>query len=651
MSELLIYVFLRALAAAVRFLPLSFWLALGRSFGRCYYYAAAKNNRKARLNLKIAFRGLVPFACRRILVGMYERRAQNFIETLYLPHVNESYVKKYIAVVGADLVETALTQGRPVILLGCHAGSWELSNVASAMLFAPSAPDVKTQRRYAILAQPQRRYRMLDAYLNRLREEKGCRVISVDSLKELIRHLSAPNMLGAVADHGGSDGIPVSFFGKLAMTPTGSVKLAQKFNAQIILAFMRRVNGPYHEMRFKAHALQEGGAAEENLKNNLEAINRVFEEWIASYPQEYLWSYKRWKYSPQKNILILSDAKAGHLRQSQALAAMIVECGIIARVDTVDVRYKSGAWRHIVAAAALFGGARVARLLLSRAVPGEVYEGITAGGYDMVISTGSSLAAVNLAAAFEHGAKAVAVMKPGFIPASRFDLVVMPQHDRPRPRKNVLTIVGSLSPFTKESMEADFRRLQAVVGGLSGLPKEKNPKIGLLIGGDSKNYALPSDMAAFLCGQIGRVLDEQDAYLLATTSRRTPLESAAVVEKHFSKEPRCKLLIIASRGNPEGAVGAMLYLSDIVVVSGESISMVSEAVSSGRYVVVFEPHAKMVDNKARRFLLALAKEGRIYLVKLNEIYDKLSWIISARPPLAAYGGAAAIRERLKDLLR
>lgn len=650
MSELLIYVFLRVFSAGMRFLPLSFWLALGRCLGRCYYYGAAKHNRKARLNLKVAFRGLAPSACRRILVGMYERLAQNFIETLYLPYVDESHVKKYITVVGADLVETALRQGRPVILLGCHAGSWELSNVASAMLFASGAQDVKTQRRYAILAQPQRRHRRLDAYLNRLREKMGCRVIRVDSLKTLIQHLSASNILGAVADHGGSDGIPVSFFGKLAMTPTGSVKLAQKFNAQIILAFMRRVNGPYHEMRFKIHALQEGGIAEENLKTNLEAINRVFEEWIASYPEEYLWFYKRWKYSPQKNILILSDAKAGHLRQSQALAAMIGGCGIVAKADTVDVRYRSGAWRHIVAAATFFGGARVARFLLSRAVPGEVYEGILSGGYDMVISTGSSLAPVNLAAAFEHGAKSIAVMKPGFIPVSRFDLVVMPQHDRPRPRKNVLTIIGSLSAFTKESMEEDFRRLSAGYGGLSCLPEEKNPKIGLLIGGDSKNYALPSDMAVFLCGQIERVLDERDAYLLVTTSRRTPPESAAVLEEYFLNDPRCKLLVIASRENPEGAVGAILYLSDIVVASGESISMVSEAVSAGRHVVVFEPHAKTADNKARRFLLALAKEGRIYLVKLNEIYDKLSWIIATRPSPAAYGGVAAIQERIQGLI-
>ena len=59
------------------------------------------------------------------------------------------------------------------------------------------------------------------------------------------------------------------------------------------------------------------------------------------------------------------------------------------------------------------------------------------------------------------------------------------------------------------------------------------------------------------------------------------------VKKRLKEEEKCGLLVLANERNIPDAVGGILALSDIVVVSGESASMVSEAVSSGKPVVVF----------------------------------------------------------------
>ena len=103
-------------------------------------------------------------------------------------------------------------------------------------------------------------------------------------------------VIGTIADHGGKDGIPVEFFGKLAMTPVGSMRLAKKMNAVVILAFMRRVRGARHEMILKSYDLVSGPDAREDIGANFSNINKVFEDWIRLYPEEYLWFYKRWKY-------------------------------------------------------------------------------------------------------------------------------------------------------------------------------------------------------------------------------------------------------------------------------------------------------------------------------------------------------------------
>ena len=72
-----------------------------------------------------------------------------------------------------------------------------------------------------------------------------------------------------------------------------------------------------------------------------------------------------------------------------------------------------------------------------------------------------------------------------------------------------------------------------------------------------------------------------------------------ILKKYFKDDPRCKLFVDAAEDNPDGTVGGIFYLSDTVIVSGESISMVSEAASSGKVVLVFEPHPRKKKNKVR----------------------------------------------------
>jgi len=53
--------------------------------------------------------------------------------------------------------------------------------------------------------------------------------------------------------------------------------------------------------------------------------NSILERYIRKYPHEYFWFYKIWKYSNLKPVVILSDGKTGHIRQSQAALKLINE--------------------------------------------------------------------------------------------------------------------------------------------------------------------------------------------------------------------------------------------------------------------------------------------------------------------------------------
>ena len=639
----MLYIILRVVVFFLRFLPIACWLFVARFLGWAYYYVAGKKNVRAYANLKLAFGIKGERALKNILKQMYQRFAQNLMEALYLPYVDEAYVRKYIRIPDKAVVEEALVSGSGIIFLGSHAGSWELSNIACAMLFADKSA-------YAMLAQPQQRHKRLDTFLNTLRESKKCNVIGVSELKKMVEHLTGNNMLGVVADHGGKEGIPIEFFGKPAMTPVGSVKLARKLGSKIILAFMRRTGGPYHEMYFKPYELIRTADASQDIKANLTNINRIFEEWITRYPQEYLWFYKRWKYSPQKNILILSDGKIGHIKQSLAVVDIVRSAGFEVKSDVVVLEYLRRRFNHALSLIGFLFGARTAFACLPFFFKKEMLLNMTGHSYDMVVSAGSLPAVVNLAIGVKNDAKSVAVMRPGILPLKRFDIVIMPEHDRPPSLANVLVTAGSLNTVSNESMKRDFENLASVYPSLNDEAANGKLKIGVLIGGHSKNYKLTKDIAAFLCGQLKKALDDLDGHLFLTTSRRTPMDVMGVLKNCLGDDPRAKLFVIAAEDNPPGTVGGIFYLCDIVIVSGESISMVSEAVASGKHVVVFEPRSRTENNKVRRYLNFLAEKKYIHLLKLNDIYNKLCGIVSEKPEPKALDVRSQILEGLRKIL-
>lgn len=95
------------------------------------------------------------------------------------------------------------------------------------------------------------------------------------------------------------------------------------------------------------------GDEAENVSTNLLQIAKLMESYIRQYPAEYMWFYRIWKFSKQTTILILSDGKTGHLRQSEAVAAALQQAlkekQMEPSLQTVTFQYKSLFGRAIVA--------------------------------------------------------------------------------------------------------------------------------------------------------------------------------------------------------------------------------------------------------------------------------------------------------------
>ena len=158
-----------------------------------------------------------------------------------------------------------------------------------------------------------------------------------------------------------------------------------------------------------------------------------------------------------------------------------------------------------------------------------------------------------------------------------FDLVIAMGHDRIPAGGNVMKIATALHDLTPANLADAGRQWEERFGPLG------RPLAGVVIGGDLKGRAFTaSDGARLLAGL--RRLREGGFSLAITPSRRTPGAVRAMFADAFAGDPRTFLWDLQG-DNPYRAI---LALSDRLVVTSDSVSMVSEALSTPHPVEVFD---------------------------------------------------------------
>lgn len=652
----------KALGPAIRSLPPKAAFFLGRRLGDLFYYFDLKHKAIAYSNIKTAFgRQLCPCGLSGLTKRFYRNFGQNLIEIFLIPLVDKEYFNKYISFEGLGHIAEGFKKSKGVILLAVHEGSWELSNIISANLGFPFNLFIREQK-----------YPRLNALLNSYRTQKGCKIIQKQNqLRDLLKVLKDNEAIGMTLDQGGKSGTLVEFLGKYASMASGAVRLALKYDAAIIPVFYTRIKGPYIKVIIEPpFEIKRTGDKDGDISNNLQEITRIFEKYIREYPQEYLWSYKIWKYADQRTILILSDARAGHLRQSEALAQIIKDYfkgkGITGDVVTVEVKFKNKFSKYALTLSSCLSGKFTCQgclWCLKAFLKQDSYKAVINIKADIVISCGSSVAAINFVLARENLAKSVAIMRPSILSTKRFDLVVMNEHDRPPKKKNICVIGGALNLINESYLKEQSAKLLQLSAiryphfdfALVSSAKRPEPVeglssicISLLIGGDTKNFHLSKDVISKVIKQLKAASQNLKADILVTTSRRTPQDIEELVKGEFKDYSPCKLLIIANENNIPEAVGGILALSKIIVVSSESISMISEAANSKKYVLVF--NSAGIGRRHKIFLNYLVKNKYISLVEPCNLAKEIQEIWANKPPVHALRDNLLAAEAIKSIL-
>ena len=625
MLDLIASLLVRAFNIFFHIMPMSFNLWVGRRLGTVVYYISRKRRSIAYANLKAAFSAeKTPEELKRITKNTYKNMVQTFVELLSMTKVNKRYTEKYVKIHNFHRIEAASKNPKGMILVSAHFGNWELSLVASVFKGYP----------LYIITRDQKMER-LNELLNLIREMKGISLIRKGAdIKNVFRILKDGKSLGLLADqNAGANGELINLFGRPASTAVGPFKLSQKIGAGILPAFIHRRKGLYHELTLEEPMVV---GKNDDIIPYMEEYNRLLEKHVREDPDQWLWMHKRWKVTPLKKIMILDDGKKGHLKQSLAVLKQIrrhreeggFNPGDI-EADIVRIKFRNKTTRTILTAANPFFDLRCQGCMrcLKRALDEESYKDVMGRYADIVLSCGSALFAVNHLVAIENNARNLTVLDPGYMNRNKFDIVIVPRHDMPKaPSKDSNIVVTELAPNmidpdTISSFE-DKTVIQDRVASGNG------PRLGVLFGGDNPYFTFGEDLTGSVAGGIQSASKKTGGWFYVTTSRRTDPSDEKILKDKLAGDPACIGFVSGREDKDEHTVEKILAFSDVVIVSGESISMVSEAVSSGKPVLVFMPKKRNKQyTKYERFVEGLHQRGYVKRIDPENITEEVLSLI------------------------
>lgn len=271
-------------------LPLPVAHGLGAVLGWLAWLLPTEARRVSRINIDLCFPELSPEQRRRLVRRSLAEAGKTFTELGPAWHWRPERLETCIRERRDEAVfYDGVRAGQGVIALIPHLGCWEICN----LYYTRRVP-------LTILYRPPR-MRELDEPIQRWRARAGTRLATTSrsGVKALLRALADGEVVGILPDQdpGRGAGAFAPFFGHDAYTMTLVSRLAQRSGARVCAVYGERLpRGRGYRLRW--HAVDEDIHAAD-VETSVAALNRAVERCVRERPDQYQWSYKRFKTVPE----------------------------------------------------------------------------------------------------------------------------------------------------------------------------------------------------------------------------------------------------------------------------------------------------------------------------------------------------------------
>ncbi|MDD5057156.1 MAG: lysophospholipid acyltransferase family protein [Sideroxydans sp.] len=263
-------------------LPLSVLHRLGALLGWVIYLSSARYAARLRENLQLAGLQCSPSELRKLQHANIGEAGKGVLE---LPWVWRRPLADVVASVkqchGWQHFEAAYAQGKGVIALTPHLGCFEVIS----LYIAARLPITSMYR-------PPRQ-KFLDTLMHEGRERGQMKLAATDmgGVRQLLKALKRKEVIGVLPDQvpGNGEGEWVSFFGRPAYTMTLIGRLIESSGAVVVMCHCERLpRGEGYALHFSPLSFDMAASLPLQMNAALEAV-------IRQYPEQYLWSYNRYK--------------------------------------------------------------------------------------------------------------------------------------------------------------------------------------------------------------------------------------------------------------------------------------------------------------------------------------------------------------------
>lgn len=264
---------------------------MGATVGRLLYWLPNREKRCAEVNLDICFPELSPAEKRRLLKRSLIENAKTLLE---MPAIWLGEPASWLSLVhkeqGREIVEPLLKQDKGVILAGPHLGAWEIAGLRLGTLGVP----------LTTLYRPPR-YPALQELMFSGRSRTGAKLVPTDAsgIKALYQGLRRGEMVAILPDQQPKSergGVFAPFFGEPALTMDLVSRLARKSGAPVVFTFVERLPG--REGYCQHWIMAPEGIADPDPVVAAAALNEGVEECVRRCPEQYQWTYKRFRAKP-----------------------------------------------------------------------------------------------------------------------------------------------------------------------------------------------------------------------------------------------------------------------------------------------------------------------------------------------------------------
>jgi lauroyl/myristoyl acyltransferase len=268
-------------------LPRRFAYALAIVVARFAFVLARKARRRLEANLGVVFPNAAPKEIRGIAWHNFRNHSKAYADLMRLPRARVEELRPLLRLQGVEHLEAARAQGRGVMVVSAHMGSWEVAAAIWSSTFAP----------VSLFAEELEPRELFDWYrVTRARLGISVLPLTMSGLRKVTQALRAQEMVVTAIDRDiRRTGLVLPFFNRPALIPEGPAAIALRLGTPLLPVCVYRLpDDTFQAVGYPPILAEVTGNHEADLRRVTQQLVSCLEEMIRAHPDQWHMPHQIW---------------------------------------------------------------------------------------------------------------------------------------------------------------------------------------------------------------------------------------------------------------------------------------------------------------------------------------------------------------------